>query len=70
MFARPSGLEACVMTRSLLNRRQFFSFVGTLQRQLAPGVVYPGAPFRPLGASGPMLLDFMTLKSDCFIIVF
>ena len=50
IFAGPSGFEAYVMTRSLLNKRSFFSFVGTLRRQITLPAEGPNPLGRPLGA--------------------
>ena len=49
-FPGASGLEACEITCSLLNRRSLFSFVGTLRRQIALPAEGPNPLFRPLSA--------------------
>ena len=55
-FAGPLGLEACVITCSIVNRRSFFSLVGTLRRQIALLAEGSNPLFRQLGAP---CIDFL-----------
>ena len=67
-FARPLGLEVCVINSSIVNRRPFFSLVVTLRRQIVLLAEGSNPLFRPLGAPrAEYSCFFWTPKSDWFL---
>ena len=47
-FAGPCALEACVITSSLIEKRSFFSLVGTILGRIAPFARCRGDLFEPM----------------------